>query len=172
MLIADRDQATVVGLPFGVTNVKPRDVKFFSQSNAGLAIADHHRYIGHDLTLLHSLQHCPRGFGSVGRAQSQSWMAADNLWRPSTDRKLGPLSNLLYCGLQDIYRPGVEFHPSEHRKNRLLVMVEHLNLGDVCTKLGHAVHYRICQTTMIGPYGGNKTLHAWISSRKRFSFEI
>ena len=144
-------------VPFG--DVEPRQVELLGQAAAGVAVADHERGLGLHLAVANRPQQRERRLGPIGDANRQPRPPAGDLRRPGANRELRPLRHVGHRLAQLVEARGVEVDPREHREDALLVVVVHLDFGDVRAHAGHGMDDRIGQSAIIGADGGDDDLH-------------
>ncbi len=79
--------------------------------------------------------------------------------RPDPNRQSLAAADLAECLGQTQVVLGRQFDPQQHGKQALLVVIVHLDLGDVGPLTGHVMDDRVGQAAVVGSDGGNHDLH-------------
>ena len=111
--------------------------------------------LGPDLAIADRAEQRQRRLGAVGRADCQAGPLGPFLGRPDSNRQLFGLADLRQRGAQLREVVHRKMNPQQHGEQRQLVVVVHLDFGDVRALAGDVVDDGVHETDIVGADSGD-----------------
>jgi len=153
-------QPLVVRHPPVVSHAEPGNPELLGDPPAGRAVADHHGGVGADVPVPNGAQQRQRRLGAIGGADGQPRSTRAFFGRPDTHRQVLQTADFgeRFAELRQVV--GWQMDPQQHGEQRQLVVIVHLDLGDVRPLTRYMVNDGIGESHVVGAHGRNHDMHA------------